>query len=38
MDIGEYFTILIYTLMILTFIALVLVFLHELYSEEEKKS
>ena len=38
MDIGEYFTIIIYTLMLLTFISLVLVFLHELYGGEEKKS
>jgi hypothetical protein len=38
MDIGEYFTILMYTLMILTFITLVILFLHELSGEEEKKS
>jgi hypothetical protein len=38
MDVGEYFAIVIYVLMILTFITLVLAFLHELYGEEEKKS
>jgi hypothetical protein len=38
MGIDEYFTILIYTLMVLTFIVLVVVFLHDLSGEEEKKS
>jgi len=38
MDIGEYFAILRYVLMTIAFIALVLIFLHEFYGEEEKKS
>jgi hypothetical protein len=38
MDIGEYFAILKYLLMTVTFIALVLIFLYAFYGEEEKKS
>jgi hypothetical protein len=38
MDIGAYFAILVYVLMILTFMALVLVFLYAFSGEEEKKS
>jgi hypothetical protein len=38
MDIGAYFEILRYTLMIGTFIALVLIFLHSYYGKEEKEA
>jgi flagellar basal body-associated protein FliL len=36
-DIGAYFTILIYVLMVATGIALALIFLYMFYGEEEKK-
>jgi len=38
MDIGEYFVLLQYTLMIATFIVLIFVFLYVLYGEEEKET
>jgi len=38
MDIGEYFTIIQYVLMTITFVALILIFLYAFYGEEEKKS
>jgi hypothetical protein len=38
MDIGEYFALLRYVLMTVTFIVLVLIFLYAFYGEEEKKS
>jgi hypothetical protein len=38
MGIGEFFTLLEYVLMGITFVALVLVFLYLFYGEEEKKS
>jgi len=38
MDIGAYFETLKYILMTVTFIALVLIFLHMFYGKEEKKS
>jgi hypothetical protein len=37
MDIGAYFTILIYALMAATGVALALIFLYMFYGEEEKK-
>jgi hypothetical protein len=37
MDVGAYFTILIYVLMAATGIALALIFLYMFYGEEEKK-
>jgi len=37
MDIGAYFTILIYVLMVATGVALALIFLYMFYGEEEKK-
>jgi len=37
MDIGSYFQILIYTLMVATFVVLVLVFLDIFYGKEEKQ-
>jgi hypothetical protein len=38
MDIGAYFEILKYVLMMATFVVLVLIFLHIFYGREEKKS
>jgi hypothetical protein len=38
MDIGAYFELLKIILMTATFVALVLIFLHDYYGEEEKKS
>lgn len=38
MDIGEYFVLLQYTLMIATFIVLIFVFLYVLYGGEEKET
>ena len=38
MEIGAYFELLKYILMTATFVALVLIFLHNFYGEEEKKS
>lgn len=37
MQIGEYFTLLMYVMMAATFIALVLIFLHMFYGKEEKE-
>jgi len=36
MDVGTYFTMIIYLLMVLTFIALILAFLYMIYGKEEK--
>jgi len=38
MDIGQYFEILIYTLMTITFVVLVLIFLYAFYGKEETAS
>jgi len=37
MDVGAYFSILVYVLMAATFVALVLIFLHAFYGKEEKE-
>jgi hypothetical protein len=38
MDIGAYFTVFQYILMTVTFVVLVLIFLHIIYGKEEKKT
>jgi hypothetical protein len=37
MDIGEYFTLLQYTMVVATFISLVMIFLYVFYGKEEKE-